>query len=199
MEIKTAPHRPPATPWGRLLLFLVVLGPVTVLVLLPIGLGLQRYVMTGDSMAGSIDRGTIVFERTVPVSDLRPGDVITYRAPSTADGDGMVTHRIVTIGPEGIVTKADAHSAADPWTLHPDGPTLPRVVFTVPWIGWAYIVLFHPQGWLLTACSAVALVLLLTHRWGRRRRPQLLGPTADGGDGTADGEVERGQLEEANP
>lgn len=184
MEIETAPHRPPATPWGRLLLLVVVLGPVMMLVLLPIGLGLQRYVMTGDSMSGSIGRGSIVFERTVPVSDLRPGDVITYRSPPGADGHGMVTHRIVAIGPDGIVTKADAHAAPDPWTLRPEGPTLPRVVFTVPWIGWAYIVLFHPQGWLLTVGSAVVLVLLLSRRWGRRRRPQLRPP---------------GRLEEVNP
>jgi signal peptidase I len=199
MEIETAPHRPPATPWGRLLLLVVVLGPVTVLVLLPIGLGLQRYVMTGDSMAGSIGRGTVVFERTVPVSDLRPGDVITYRRPPTADGDGMVTHRIVAIGPAGIVTKADAEVAPDPWTLQPDGPTLPRVVFTVPWIGWAYLVLFHPQGWLLTTASAVLLVVLLSQRWGRRRRPRLRDETAPGDGGAADREGARGQLEEANP
>ncbi len=71
MEIETAPHRPAPTPWGRLLLFVVVFGPVTFLVLLPIGLGLERYVMTGDSMSGAIGQGSIVFERVVPVSDLR--------------------------------------------------------------------------------------------------------------------------------
>jgi hypothetical protein len=80
-----------------LVLFVVLFGPVTLLVLLPIGLGLQRYVMTGDSMAGSIDRGSIAFERVVPVSDLRVGDVTTYRPPEAAADDTMVTHRIVSI------------------------------------------------------------------------------------------------------
>src|SRR6201999_3525964 len=40
MEITTSPHRPASTPWGRLFAIVVILGPVTILVLLPIGLGL---------------------------------------------------------------------------------------------------------------------------------------------------------------
>lgn len=170
MEIATAPRRPASTPWGRLLVLVAVLGPVAVLVLLPIGLGLQRYVMTGDSMAGSMGRGSIVFERAVPVSDLRPGDVITYRSPVAADGDGMVTHRVVSVGAAGIVTQADTERAPDPWLVQPEGSTVNRVVFTVPWIGWAYLVLLHPAGWVLTALSAVVLTLLLSRRSARVRR-----------------------------
>ena len=112
MEIETAPRHPAPTPWGRLLLSVVLFGPVTLLVLLPIGLGLERYVMTGSSMEGGIDRGSIAFERVVPVSDLRVGDVITYAHPGAgADQDAMVTHRIVSIRAEGIRTQGDAEAA----------------------------------------------------------------------------------------
>lgn len=173
MEIETAPHRPAATPWGRLLLLAVVFGPVLVLVLLPIGLGLQRYVVTGDSMQGGIDRGSIVFERVVPVSDLQVGDVITYPAPEASGVDGMVTHRIVTISPNGIVTRGDAHTADDPWVLQPEDATVSRVVFALPWIGWAYLFLFHPQGWLLTVISAAVLLALTSTRLLGRRGPTL--------------------------
>jgi signal peptidase len=172
MEIETAPRHPAPTPWGRLLLFVVVLGPVTLLVLLPIGLGLQRYVVTGDSMAGSLDRGSIAFERVVPVSDLRVGDVITYPEPGAGAGEVMVTHRIVSVRPEGFRTQGDAVATPDPWLVHPEPPTMSRVEFSVPWIGWAYLLLFHPQGWVLTLASAVALVALTTHRL--RRRPPTL-------------------------
>jgi signal peptidase I len=164
MEIETAPRHPAPPPWGRLVLFVVLFGPVTLLVLLPIGLGLQRYVMTGDSMAGSIDRGSIAFERVVPVSDLRVGDVITYRPPEAAADDTMVTHRIVSIQADGIRTQGDAEPSADPWVLVTEDPTVSRVELTVPWIGWAYLFLFHPQGWVLTLGSALALVLLTTRR-----------------------------------
>ena len=151
----------------------------------PIGLGLDRYVMTGDSMAGSIDRGSIAFERVVPVSDLRVGDVITYPQPGVPGERTMVTHRIVTVAAGG-----DPHpgrrgvDGPDPWLLHPEAPTMSRVEFTVPWIGWAYLLLFHPQGWVLMIASALTLVVLM----GRRmRHPQAtLRPGRPRGRGGAD-------------
>jgi signal peptidase I len=173
MEISTSPHRPAPTPWGRLLVFLVILGPVTMLVLLPIGLGLERYVVSGDSMNGGIDKGSVVFERPVPVSDLRVGDVITYRAP--AGKDGMVTHRIVSISPDGIQTQGDARSARDPWTLRPQQPTVPRVVFALPWVGYGYLWLLHPRAWVLLLGSLAFLGVLLASEVARRKR--VLAPT----------------------
>lgn len=169
MEITTAPRPPAPTPWGRLLLCVVIFGPVTLLVLLPIGLGFERYVMTGHSMAGSVDRGSVAFERVVPVSDLQVGDIITYARPGAEGEPAMVTHRIVAIGPDGIVTRGDASDAVDPWVLRPDTPTVSRVEFVVPWVGWAYLVLLHPPGWTIVAASAIALVLLT--RW--RVRPRI--------------------------
>ncbi|MDF1602943.1 hypothetical protein [Nocardioides sp. YIM 152315] len=176
MEITTAPRPPAPTPWGRWVLLVVLIAPVTVLVLLPIGLGLERVVITGSSMDGPRDgglsRGSIAFERIVPVSDLRVGDVITYQRPGAADGDAMVTHRIVATGPEGIVTRGDAVPTADPWTLRPEEPTLRRVEFAVPWVGWAYLLHLNPVGWALTVGSALVLVALGAQRH-RRRTPSL--------------------------
>ncbi|GAA1142360.1 hypothetical protein [Nocardioides aquiterrae] len=175
MEITTSPHRPASTPWGRLVALVVILGPVTVLVLLPIGLGLQRYVMTGDSMDGErpdgIPRGSVVFERPVPVDDLRVGDVITYRPPASAHVDGMVTHRIVAIDHSGIVTQGDALAEPDPWRLQPDGSVVPQVVFSLPWVGYAYLVLGDPVLWLLLLGGAGLLAALLAAGTVRSRRP----------------------------
>jgi signal peptidase len=186
MEISTAPHRPAPTPWGWLLVLLVILGPVTVLVLLPIGLGLQRYVMSGDSMNGGIDRGSVVFERTVPVGDLRVGDVVTYQAPDSSDSGRMITHRIVDIGPEGIRTQGDANPAPDPGTLRPDQPTIPRVVFALPWVGYAYLLVLHPHVWLLLGALVAGLGSLLLSEAVRRNRASGCGrevaePTGRGG------------------
>jgi signal peptidase I len=170
MEITTSPHRPASTPWGRLLVLVVILGPVTILVLLPIGLRLERYVMSGNSMDGSIDRGSVVFERAVPINDLRVGDVITYRPPASSAVEGMVTHRIVSIGPEGIVTQGDAEASPDPWWLHPEEPTMPRVVFTLPLVGYAYLVFLDPYTLLLGLVAAGVLALLLVSELVRRPR-----------------------------
>ena len=175
MEIRTSPHRPASTPWGRLLALVVILCPVSALVLLPIGLGLQRYVVTGDSMAGdrpdSLSRGTVVLERRVPVDELRPGDVITYRPPASAHADAMVTHRIVAIDADGIVTQGDANAAPDPWRLRVGNATVPRVTYALPFVGYAYLVLASPALWVLVVVGAVLLALLTGAGQRRGRRP----------------------------
>lgn len=182
MEITTSPHRPASTPWGRLVALVVVLGPVSVLVLLPIGLGLDRYVMAGSSMdsgdEGGIAQGSVVFERQVPVSDLRAGDVITFRPPAGAGVDGLVTHRIVRVTPDGILTRGDNETARDPWVLRPQQPTLPRVVYTLPWVGYVYLLVFHPVTRVVLAGTA-ALLLVLVAGQVRRRRARGGAPAED--------------------
>jgi signal peptidase I len=41
--------------------------------LLPVAFGYQRYVITSGSMTGTCDQGSIVFDKTVPTSDLEVG------------------------------------------------------------------------------------------------------------------------------
>ena len=165
MEIQTAPYRPTPTSGGR---HAAVRGRPRAgdrsWSCCPSVLGLQRYVMTGDSMRGGVDRGALLFERVVPVSDLEVGDVITYRAPAGADEGDLITHRIVAIGADGITTRGDARPTVDPWTVQPTRPTMPRVVLTLPWVGWAYLLLLDSQWWLLVAASVLALVALT---WGQ--------------------------------
>jgi signal peptidase len=173
MEITPTPYRPATTPWGRLLLLVVVIAPVSVLVLLPSGLGLQRYVASGGSMAGdrpdSIARGSLVLERLVPVDELRPGDVITFRRPAPSGGAATVTHRIVSVGVGGIRTRGDAESATDPWLLRP-GPLVPRVVWTVPVVGYAYLALGDWRFWAAVAVLVVGGVVVAAGTGGRRGR-----------------------------
>ena len=85
-------------------------------VLVPALLGYQRYVITSGSMTGTYDRGSLVFDKVVPTSSLRAGDVITFRPPGHA---GLVTHRIHTLtsvdGKRVLTTKGDANRVADAW------------------------------------------------------------------------------------
>jgi signal peptidase len=119
------------------------------LVLLPGLLGYERYVITSGSMTGAYDRGSVVFDRVVPVSELSVGDVITYTPPSAAGSDGMLTHRIVAISTDGFgrpvfTTKGDANEVADPWTFTLDEPKQARVAFSVPYVGYALAALGVP-------------------------------------------------------
>lgn len=119
----------------------LALGAVT---LVPAALGLRHYVIVGGSMSGTIDRGSVVFDREVPVASLRVGDVITYQPPvsaGAADSTGLVTHRIYAIhhahGQRVFRTKGDANGSPDPWTFTLDQPAQAEVVGHVPYLGYA--------------------------------------------------------------
>jgi signal peptidase I len=116
------------------------------LMLLPGLFGFERYVITSGSMTGTYDRGSVVFADVVPVSDLRVGDVITYTPPPGSGPDGLVTHRIFSIGRDQFgrslfQTKGDANETADPWTFTLDESTQARAVFDVPYVGYVLSVL----------------------------------------------------------
>src|SRR4051794_6887157 len=88
--------------------------------LVPSLLGYDRYVLTGDSMRGTYARGSLVYERRVPVRSLRVGDVITYRPPAAEGPHGLVTNRIAWIGRgsdggRAFRTRGDATGRLDPW------------------------------------------------------------------------------------
>ena len=87
--------------------------------------GYDRYVITGGSMGDTIERGSVVWAKAVPVADLQVGDVITYTPPRGAGPEGLVTHRIVAIrrdrdGRREFRTKGDANAQVDPWTFNLD-------------------------------------------------------------------------------
>jgi signal peptidase len=105
-------------------------------VLLPSLFGWQRYAIVSGSMTGTYDRGTLVLDEVVPVSDLRVGDVITYKPPAGAGPNHLITHRIVSISRDRVFrTKGDANPVADPWTFRLNAPTQARVRVGIPHLG----------------------------------------------------------------
>jgi signal peptidase I len=111
---------------------------LAVAILVPALLGYQRYVITSGSMTGTYDTGSLVFDRVVPTSSLRAGDVITFRPPGHA---GLVTHRIATVrtanGQRVFTTKGDANRVADAWGPIALGEARQaRVAFHLPYLGY---------------------------------------------------------------
>jgi signal peptidase len=124
---------------GAMAVVCLALAAVTAV---PAALGMDHYVIVGGSMDGSIDRGSVVFEESVPTSALQVGDVITYAPPSGADSTHLVTHRIFSIdkargGERLFRTKGDANAAPDPWHFTLDQPQQARVAGHVPYVGYA--------------------------------------------------------------
>jgi signal peptidase I len=125
---------------------LLAITLVAVGIVVPGLFGFERYVVTGGSMNGSIDRGSVVFAKPAPVSELKRGDVITYEGPKGEAPAGKITHRIHSIdhsrsGGAVLRTKGDANGSPDPWTFTLDRATQPRAEFHVPRVGLALIAL----------------------------------------------------------
>ncbi len=134
---------------------------------LPAALGWQRYVIVSGSMTGTYDRGSLVLDEVVPVSDLREGDVITYRPPAGAGPDGLVTHRIAEIttdqvGRRTFRTKGDANETADPWTFHLPQGDQARVRAGVPYAGFALAALGRRDLRILIVGVPAALIALMS-------------------------------------
>jgi signal peptidase I len=149
---------------GNVLLVVTVLACAAWLA--PSLFGYQRYVITGGSMSGTFEKGSLAFEKPVPVSDLQPGDVITYLPPPDSGVPNLVTHRILAIEPgeDGspvYTTKGDANPDPDPWHFQLAERTQPVVQVTVPWLGYAFIALADRQTRMLILGGPAAVIALL--------------------------------------
>jgi signal peptidase len=163
-----------------MLCVLVTLGALAFIV--PAALGLQRYVIAGSSMTGTIDLGSVAFEEVVPVDDLRVGDIITYVPPADSGVDNLVTHRIVSLDGDELRTKGDANADVDPWKFQLTAATQPRVVFSVPYVGYPLLWLQDRGTRMLVIGVPAGLVFLLALGellGGLRRRPDDADAPAD--------------------
>jgi signal peptidase I len=118
----------------------VVALAAAALVLLPSLLGYQRYVIKTGSMTGTIDRGSLIFDKVVPAKSLKVGDIITYTPPASSGVNEPITHRIVWAGRDRLGhlafhTKGDFNPVADPWKFVLERPTQARVAFHIPYVG----------------------------------------------------------------
>lgn len=182
----TSTTRSAARRLGSLLLnsVLVVATLAGLAYLAPTLLGYERYVITGGSMSGTFEKGSIAFEKPVPVDQLRLGDVITYQPPADSGVATLVTHRIVSIkaletGGLQFRTKGDANEAVDPWSFQLSQAEQPVVEHTVPWLGHAFIALADREVRMIAIGVPAGLIALLSlaelagavrERHGQRRQ-----------------------------
>jgi signal peptidase len=85
-------------------------------------------------MQPAFSAGDLVIARPVPVASLVVGDVIVFVPPGH---NQAVAHRIAAINAGSITSRGDANPVDDPWQVQLSGPTVERVVATVPYLGWS--------------------------------------------------------------
>jgi signal peptidase I len=175
----TAPSRLRRLGRAATTLVLVAGLAVACATIVPALLGYERYAITGGSMSGTYERGSIVYAKAVPVSSLRVGDVITYSPPRGEGPDGLVTHRIAAIhhdrtGSRSFRTKGDANEHADPWTFELEQPVQARASFGLPYVGYALAALsIKPVRMLVIGLPALLIALLLLTRMWRDAGEEL--------------------------
>ncbi len=124
--------------------------------------GVRPVVFMSGSMSPAIKEGDLAFVRTVPVDQVRAGDIVSVETES-----GRVTHRVVSVTPQGsgaaLRLKGDANNSPDanPYTLS----TVDEVVGHVPAVGHVLNAAASPWGMglggaLLVSSLACALVPL---------------------------------------
>jgi len=164
--------------FNTLLVAVAIAGlSLAVLVLIvPRALGYRAYVITGDSMDGTISRGSLIYTQPVSVESLVVGDVVTFVPPGM---EAPVTHRLVRVsrndsGELEMRTRGDNVGMRDPWTFVPRTPMLPRFVLAIPYVGYVIAVLSLPLVRILVfVLPAVVIALLVLARLWRRAGAEL--------------------------
>jgi hypothetical protein len=67
----------------------------------------------GRSMGGTFRPGDCLTVVTVPLADVRPGDVVVYRGPNHRGEAEELVHRVVAASPGGLVARGDSNLRAD--------------------------------------------------------------------------------------
>jgi signal peptidase I len=72
------------------------------------------YLYHGESMRGTFRFGDRLTVEAVSLADLRPGDVLVYRAVAgNKKADHNVVHRVIAITPTGAIMRGDSNPGAD--------------------------------------------------------------------------------------
>jgi len=135
---------------------------ILILTIIAIGLinfvpGYALFFVRSESMVPNINLGDIVIAGPVNgflSGGLEPGKVITYEL-----GQNRITHRIVQVNNDSVITKGDALEDPDPRPV-----SLSQVkgiiFFHIPYLGYMTSFIRTRTGWFLTIIIPAALLIL---------------------------------------
>ena len=108
-----------------------------------------------ESMKPAINMGDMVI--TGPRQrHIEPGEIVTYER-----GEELVTHRVLSVDGDALVTKGDAVEDPDPWSVNLSD-VRGVYLFKIPYIGYVSSFVRTKVGWFLAiVIPATALVALL--------------------------------------
>lgn len=138
-------------------IFIVVYG----IICLPMIAGYKPLVVLSGSMEPTLPIGSVIYYTAVEESELKVGDVITFRPNG---GENMVTHRIHAVHDNKYETKGDANEVADPALLEYKDIVGRDLEIYIPYLG--YYVRFINEHLYVIVIVVIILVseFLLSNR-----------------------------------
>lgn len=152
----------------------VVTTIVTVVTTLFLIFGVGFHALLTNSMAPDFPAGSVVVTIQTSTARIEEGDVIKLPLPG-GHGEHYV-HRVVEVLPivtaTTVVTKGDNNPSPDPWTLEILSPTTPRVIASVPFVGYLNELTHSTGTKLFLASMVMGGVGLALHRVRRSPHPR---------------------------
>ena len=137
---------------------IAVIAIFLVISIFPIPGNYKVLIVQSGSMEPVINTGAVVVVK--PASDYKVGDIITF-GPATKT-KVPTTHRIVEIKGEGntqtFITKGDANNASDTKEVS-KREVIGKVLFSVPYVGYAVAAAKKPSGFILIIVVPAAIII----------------------------------------
>lgn len=139
---------------------------------MPVIRGYKPLVVLGGSMEPAIKVGSVVVVKQVNPTQIKVGDIITFRAPVESDqlvkGERpLTTHRVTKIshrnGRVEFKTKGDANEDPDSWKVT-EGDVLGRASFPVPYLGYVSRFARTLRGFILLVILPGLLIIAIEIR-----------------------------------
>lgn len=125
----------------KAILNIILFGVIAIVLGFLLILGPGRVVIS-DSMAPTLRAGDVLWIR--PISGpITPDRIISYNEQGK-----LITHRVVAIEGDALITKGDNNQEVDPWRVS-TADVIGSPVLRVPYLGYLIVLLRKPVGWLV--------------------------------------------------
>ena len=114
------------------------------------------YIVRSGSMEPAINVGDMVLAGPVGTGGIKPGVIISYEA-----GKNLITHRVLSIDGNTLITKGDANKEPDPNPVRLS-QVQSRYIFRIPYVGYVAGFLRTRPGWLLSIVLPSIVLVILT-------------------------------------
>ena len=130
--------------------------------------GYKPLIVLSGSMEPAIRVGSVVLVREVKLSQIRAGDVVTFKTPVKpgeilTEERTFTTHRVTKVsnsnGRLSFETKGDANKGTDAWKVAPDD-ILGRVRLSIPYLGYFSHFARRPAGFILLLIIPGLLIIM---------------------------------------